>query len=335
VTQTGERSPGSERKCPVGQQRANREPVRGPRQLCSRCLSPPVGHRSDDPPLIAVSGLGQPGGPVRLGRTFRMGREWNEISKRSWKIQVWWKFRWIPVHLIFREARNFQDLFPVGGLDRATSALQAPASAVGRPSGPPWTRDRLARWPDGDRVRPSGCRAPDREPADPAAGFPAPGGAGAGSRTDAPAGARTCRKIWEDPGFREDQVRPGTPFFPRSPDPSREKLRHPSRDRDSRQPVGQTGQNGAASPHTGRARPCHADCAHIGPRPKAHLRGDGECVTGAPASPAVPAVPDVPVRRRRHTSRTGFPVTVVDSCLAVDPRDYSAPFRTRSTDPPP
>jgi len=35
----------------------------------------------------------------------------NKISRRSWKIRVQWKFRWIPVHLFFRKARKFHGLF--------------------------------------------------------------------------------------------------------------------------------------------------------------------------------------------------------------------------------
>jgi len=34
-----------------------------------------------------------------------------------------------------------------------------------------------------------------------------------------PADARTRPKIRENPGSREDPVRPGTPFFPAGPDP--------------------------------------------------------------------------------------------------------------------
>jgi len=41
----------------------------------------------------------------------RVKQEANKISKRSWKIRVQRKFRWIPVHLFFHEARKFQDLF--------------------------------------------------------------------------------------------------------------------------------------------------------------------------------------------------------------------------------
>jgi hypothetical protein len=39
----------------------------------------------------------------------------NKVSKRSWNIRVQWKFRWIPVHLILHEARNFQALFRSAG----------------------------------------------------------------------------------------------------------------------------------------------------------------------------------------------------------------------------